>query len=92
MQTKVTVASCDRCGFKQQFDNLEDQWRWGFIHAEQHNGPIKIGKIELRNNGLCRDVRHKDLCPACISELDDWYYQTGKFTPPKENEDEAAGT
>lgn len=65
-QHSISVLICDRCGERSEARNAYDHYEWGRIHAEQVNGPRKIG-------GGGHKPIFKDICPACLGGVVEWF-------------------
>lgn len=58
------IYTCDRCGYKEEIKNSHQEYDWGWIVANQINGPFRIGgDIKVK----------KDLCPKCVKALEKWW-------------------
>lgn len=63
-QHSFKVYTCDRCGYVEEIKRHLQDDEWGWIVANQVNGPFRIGG----------DIKgKKDLCPKCVKELKEWW-------------------
>lgn len=69
MAKRSTVTmTCDRCGGSDEILQPHDQWYWGIAAYVQWNG-----LLNTHRSWPTRSEDAKDLCPACMKELDNWW-------------------
>lgn len=66
-KANMVSMTCDRCGARSEFRRPEDGYNWAGLNYSETNSHRWIGTQRSLT------PQWADLCPACSSELYDWF-------------------